>query len=215
MLNDPGYGKRDTEDHNCLLVNGRGQRQGIGTRNRGAHTTAFGRILKCGTTGGESYLVSDATSCYGEDLVRYQRHVLLAEGGYVLVFDDVQTASPGAFAVKWHTLRDLVPDGADGAAIRTETTSLHLVAAADAAAAASVAGARFDRTFRIESGDGLTTWRLFTVLAPDRSPQVSASFSEGAASVTVNGHAHVFRRSATGGYTYESVPVVAAPRPGE
>ena len=82
MLNDPGYGRIETADHNTLLVNGRGQSLNEppfpwGTRPRsfGRHSNSVAEILRCGSIGKDGYLVCEAKTCYAGMLERYQRHV--------------------------------------------------------------------------------------------------------------------------------------------
>ena len=164
--------------------------------------------------GGDSYLVSEAASCYGGELARYQRHVVLAEDGYVVVFDDVEAADPATFTVNWHTLFDLTTAADGRAVIRGKSASLHLAAAADSPIETSTGRARFDSVFRIQGTDSVKAWRLFTVLAPAGAPEIEASFSEDAASVTVNGREHTFARAEGGGYRYAAGAVIEAPRAG-
>jgi len=209
MLNDPGYGRRETEDHNALLVNGLGQRLNEepfpwGTRPRsfGRYSNSVGRILQCGTVGGDPYLVSEASSCYAGMLERYQRHVVLAEGDYVVVFDDVEAVEPSEFTVNWHTLWQAAGTGQGQALFTGRLTRLHLVARADRPVATAVGRARYDRAFRIDSAGPSKGWRLFTVLAPGEAPLVRTAFTADRAAVRVNGREHAFERTEDGSYRY-------------
>ncbi len=210
MLNDPGYGFKETADHNCLLVNGKGQSLNQepfpwGTRPRsfGRHSNSVAKILKCGTVGGDSYLVCEAKTCYAGMLERYQRHVVLAEGGYVVVFDDVEAAEPSEFTVNWHTRMDARMRGAGRALFTGDGQQLCLIALADRSARADVVPAQYDRAFRIDSPGPSKAWRLFTVLAPGESPTVGASFSRAGATVSVNGRDFAFKHNEDGSYRYD------------
>ena len=209
MLNDPGYGRRETEDHNALLVNGHGQRLNEepfpwGTRPRsfGRYSNSVGRVLECDTVGGDSFLVSEASSCYAGMLERYQRHVILAEDGYVVVFDDVEAVEPSEFVVNWHTVLNAAGTGEGQALFTGRQARLHLVARADRPAATAVQKAHYDRAFRIGSAGPSKGWRLFTVLAPGDAPLVAAVFLVDRAAVRVNGRQFVFERGEDGSYRY-------------
>ncbi len=163
MLNDPGYGFKETADHNCLLVNGKGQSLNEepfpwGTRPRsfGRHSNSVAKILKCGTIGGDSYLVCEAKTCYAGMLERYQRHAVLAEGGYVVVFDDVEAAEPSEFTVNWHTTSDAAMAAARSGAVHSRGRArCYVISLADRRATTAVVPAQYDRAFRIDSGGPL------------------------------------------------------------
>ncbi len=201
MLNDPGYGHRDASDHNCLLVNGQGQTR-QGSRRLGGRTAAFAEILECRAAGGESYLVSEAAPCYGGALERYQRHVVVCQGAYVLVLDDVLAAEPSQFTVNWHTKLDAQLNGPGGGIISGERERLHLAWNADSPSRADLGQTRFDRAFALQSPDAVRSWRLVTVLARGQAPALDTQFSDGGVTVTVNGRTHAFRRSSDGGVRY-------------
>ena len=166
-------------------------------------------ILKAGTVGADQYFVSDASSCYAGQVDRYQRHVILAGGGYVVVFDDVTAAAPSEFSVNWHTIlaTSVTPEGQG--LITGDKQKLYLAAAADRPVAASLVNGRFDWVFVVGSNGPAKEWRAFTVLAPNAAPKMETSFTADRASVTVNGKEHVFERTAAGPYRYaagEPVP---------
>ena len=208
MLNDPGYGVHETADHNSLLVNGQGQSLNEepfpwGTRPRsfGRHSNSVGKILKCGTIGRDCYLVCEAKTCYAGALERYQRHVILADGDYVVVLDDVEAAASSKFTVNWHTVMDASGAGAQ-ALFKGREQQLNLDAVADRPVTGAIAQARRDKAFRVDSNDPSKTWRLFTVLAPGERPTVSANFTGTSAAVTVNGREFAFKRNDDGSYRY-------------
>ncbi len=200
MLNDPGYGNRETADHNCLLVDGRGQTQ-QGSRRLGGHTPAVGTILACKVVGDDSYLVSDAASCYAGALKRYQRHVVVSPSGCMVVLDDVEAVRPAQFTVNWHTLLDIGTAAPDTAVIAGESHRLYVAAAADGPLQSGIVRAQFDRAFRVQSAGRTGTWRLLTVFMPGARPAVRVQFDEGTATVNVNGRPYTFRRT-DGGYRY-------------
>lgn len=213
MLNDPGYGKRATADHNTLLVNGKGQVRGKGTRHFGKNSTAFAEILNCGTFGEDSYLVSEAASCYGGALERFQRHLLLVDNGdFLICFDDVVAKNPAAFQVNWHSELDMTALRPNAAKIQGKENGLHLIAVSDSECVTDVSDSTFDHCFGIHSKPTRQTWRLFTVLSPRPEVQVRADFSDRRADIYVSGRAFTFTSRAGQGYRYSGGPVTEAER---
>ena len=215
MLNDPGYGVRESVEHNCLLVNGQGQHLNqepfpFGTRPRsfGKHSNSVAHILQCGKAGPDLYLVSDASSCYAGLVDRYQRHVVLADGGYVVVFDEVSAPKPSTFTVNWHMIWPTDTTGVGQALMTAEGQKLTVVAKADRPAITTVGAVDYDGAISIDSNGESKDWRLFTVLAPGDAPKVEASFTADRASIKVNDAEHVFERKADGSYRY--VPATPA-----
>jgi len=209
MLDDPGYGVRDTVDHNSLLVNGQGQHLNqvefpYGTRPRsfGRHSNSVAHILQCGQLGPDLYLVSDATTCYAGLVDRYQRHVVLAEGGYAVVFDEVSATKPSTFTVNWHMIWPTDTTGVGQALIMAPDQKLTVVAKADRPAITTVGPANYDGVISTDSNGESKDWRCFSVLAPGDAPKVEASFTADRASVSVNGTEHVFERQPDGTYRY-------------
>lgn len=76
VLRDPGYGVTATEEHSTLLVDGLGQ------------STGAGQIAAFGTVGPLTYAAADATACY-PSLRRFVRHVMMVEGDYLLIVDEI------------------------------------------------------------------------------------------------------------------------------
>jgi len=85
-----------TEAHNTVLVNGRGQIPG-----------KTGMIARFETRRDFDYLLGDAGAAYGEELTRFDRHILfLPDGGrrrYFVVADDLEAGSKSTFEWLLHT----------------------------------------------------------------------------------------------------------------
>ncbi len=81
LLRDPGYGKGATEVHSTLLVDGEGQ------NSAGARVAAFGNV------GEVSYMVGDASACYGK-LTDFRRHACMVAGEYMVLFDEIRSDDP-------------------------------------------------------------------------------------------------------------------------
>jgi hypothetical protein len=214
MLNDPGYGHRTTEMHNCVLVDGHGHHN-AGGRRPGVQTETYADILACGTVGGAPYLVADAAPCYEVPVTRAQRHAVLTREGFVIVLDDLLVPEPAEFTANWHTLHELAEGPGHSAVMQGEELALHVVQAADGPLEATIADGRHDRVWRVQSAAQSRAWRLFTVLAPDESPEVAAYFGEERVVVNVNGTEYPFEPTPEGGLRYAGGEYVEAPPIGE
>ncbi len=104
---------KDTRGHNCILVNGRGQKRG---RDCTAHLSentvvrsegALQRYEPGEAGGWAEYVFSEADCLYGEDEfalnVAWDRHVVMVDGEWFLIVDNVRTDMPVAFSWLWHT----------------------------------------------------------------------------------------------------------------
>jgi hypothetical protein len=83
-----------TGGHSTLLVDGEGQRYGEAYR---------GEVVHLESTPQYSYAVAAGADAYGPEVTRFDRHVLLAAEGYVLVIDDVETDGPRRLEWRWQT----------------------------------------------------------------------------------------------------------------
>ena len=80
IVRDPGYGKQETKDHSCLLINGKGQ-----------ETNTQGKTLLHGQDQGIYYFATDLSACYpGAGLKQYVRHFILIKDQHLVVLDQVQ-----------------------------------------------------------------------------------------------------------------------------
>ncbi len=79
LLTDPGYGRRATELHSTLLVDGQGQ------------AAAGGSVEAFGVVGDVVYAAGDASGCY-DGLSRFVRHVIMIDKSYFVIFDEVAPA---------------------------------------------------------------------------------------------------------------------------
>lgn len=97
------YPANSTEGHSTLLVDGRGQR--CGERHRGEVT-----LMKAAPE--YTYVVGEGAAAYGPEVKRFDRHLILAPSGRVLVVDDVELDEPRRLECLWQfagqaDLRDL------------------------------------------------------------------------------------------------------------
>jgi hypothetical protein len=88
------YAANATGGHSTLLVDGQGQRWGRDHKGEIVHVQAGPDF---------SYAVAAGAAAYGPEVLRFDRHVLLAAEGYVLVIDDVETDGPRRLEWRWQT----------------------------------------------------------------------------------------------------------------
>ena len=77
--------------HNALLINGKGQID--------RDATAHGHLVDFKSTEHLGYVVGDAQKCYGNQLDKYERHVIMIRPSVILVIDDLSASNP--FSVDW------------------------------------------------------------------------------------------------------------------
>ncbi|MBI5724936.1 MAG: heparinase II/III family protein [Planctomycetes bacterium] len=85
FVNDPGYGKWQTGEHSTILVNGKSQPK-----------DARAKYLRLGSGEGFHYLACDLSSCYDSDLSRFIRHLVMVDGRFIVILDDLALAEPSA-----------------------------------------------------------------------------------------------------------------------
>jgi hypothetical protein len=92
FIHDPGYGKKGTADHSTLLVNGKGQEEGL-----------RGTFPVFGSAANVHYLVSDLSTVYGGAVKRFQRHVVMVRGTYIVLLDDVTPSAPADMELRFQS----------------------------------------------------------------------------------------------------------------
>jgi hypothetical protein len=161
-----------TEAHNTVLVNGRGQAPG-----------KKGTIARFQTREGFDYLLGDAGDAYGEELTRFDRHVLFVPDGerrrYFVVADDLEAASKSTFEWLLHTNAQ-VKAGPGHVELRGSKASLDIFVVEpqpfDFSSSVSSAG---ERVIRIANSNPARKLQFIVVLYPRKpdepSPTVSAA----------------------------------------
>ncbi len=193
LLNDPGYGTRDTASHNTLLVNGQGQtaRSNGTNRSYGGYSDSVAKIETCSEVdGGHVYLVSNATDCYS-GLKSFRRHVILSKQGMVVVFDEVLATSPSTLSINWHPKKNIQVAGDQAAIFSGTKTKLLVQVDADQALSVSHSG----RKMSVTSREKVQALRLVSVMLPgyERDPQLAVSYSAARVEVSVAKQSFVFK----------------------
>jgi len=110
LIRDDGYRSKWTNQHNTLLVDGRGQ-LGEGEQwFQGAEPLAVKarpRILRAQSTPALDYIVGDAAAAYPADLglERFQRHLLFVKPDVLIVADDIQLQESKSLELRFHPER--------------------------------------------------------------------------------------------------------------
>ena len=188
FVSDPGYGANRTRDHSTVLANGKGQPRGVGARYR-----------RFGQGEGFAYLASDLSECYPDSgLTRFVRHVLMVDGRYLVLLDDLEANAPSAF--EWR-LQSRLPAEAHSdsrrATIHGSAADLHVVAAAPADARLRAESAdvplKRGRTrmqmLRISPDSPVRRTAIVTVLYPTPSDAAPPQVSFHRGTLTVSGEA--------------------------
>lgn len=142
------YPANNAEGHTTLLVEGEGQRYGEAHRGEVTHLESSPEF---------SYAVAEGAAAYGPELRRFDRHLVLAKEGYLIVVDEIETSGRKRLAWHWQTggeadlgaLADgrvevrneraaltfdlLWPDPAEGRTVRRVSLTAHYIPAWDPA----------------------------------------------------------------------------------
>jgi uncharacterized protein DUF4962/heparinase II/III-like protein len=177
MVNDPGYGKSSTAEHSSILVNGRGQPRNV-----------RGQYLRFGSGERFHYLASDLTQTYGPGVLeRFVRHLVMVDGRYVVVLDELACAESTRFEWRLQTRRSIdAKEGTTQAVLRGEQTNLHVISVAPGSAVADVGKAtlpflRFQPVEPVDKTTFLTI--LFPAAGPDAPPSVRFDKTQGVLTV--------------------------------
>jgi hypothetical protein len=115
LVHDPGYGDGETGQHSTVLVGGRGQRRG-----------GRGEFLRFGSGRRFHYLASDLSKVYEDpSLQRFVRHMVMVDGSYLVILDDLQADSPADFEWRLQT-RHTVTVNADRAVVQGQQWDLQV-----------------------------------------------------------------------------------------
>lgn len=119
LLRDDGYCTKHTDQHNALLVAGRGQLgEGKAWFDRSALAAAASqpRVLRAAPAPALDHLVGEAAGAYHPELGlrRFARHLLFLKPDVLVVADEVELAAPAELELLFHP-EDPAERGADGA----------------------------------------------------------------------------------------------------
>ncbi|HQU93460.1 MAG TPA: DUF4962 domain-containing protein [Pyrinomonadaceae bacterium] len=114
LTGDTGYlGIKQTDDHNTILVNGRGQeKDGVYEMFKEVPSERLDKIRLAEGDAGSGYLYArgEAASGYYADLgiQKFDRHFIYVEPGYFVIWDELQTAKPSTFTFLLNADREIV-----------------------------------------------------------------------------------------------------------
>ena len=117
LTGDTGYlGIKQTDDHNTILVNGRGQaKDGIYEIFKEVSNDVLDKIRIVEANGNEEYFYvqGDASSAYYADLglKKFKRHFLYVASEYFVVWDELETDKPSNFTFLLNADREIKLSG--------------------------------------------------------------------------------------------------------
>lgn len=115
LTGDTGYlGIKQTDDHNTILVNGRGQeKDGVYEMFKGVDNDRLDKIRLAEVDAGADYFYArgEASAGYYPDLglQKFDRHFLYLDPGYFVVWDELETEKPAKFTFLLNADRDVRP----------------------------------------------------------------------------------------------------------
>lgn len=119
LTGDTGYlGIKQTDDHNTILVNGRGQeKDGVYEMFKNVPNDKLDKIRVADFSSGKDYFYArgEAASGYYEDLglKKFDRHFLYLSPGYFVVWDELETEKPSVFTFLLNADRDIKSNGVE------------------------------------------------------------------------------------------------------
>lgn len=103
LISDPGWGHVHTTEHNCVLINEKGQiRDDYRMRDFGRQSATYAPIEQATSSDDWLYLLVDATACY-EGIARYRRHIVLCQPGHLIVVDEALAEDSTSLQTQWHS----------------------------------------------------------------------------------------------------------------
>ena len=121
MVNDPGYGDGHAMNHSTIFFNGKDQ---IGGR--------AGEYLHFGSGENFHYLATDLTNVYEQsDLNRFIRHMLMVDGEYIVMLDEVKVKNGAEMEWRLQTRSEARAFGNGHAVINGEDHQMYVLHAAD------------------------------------------------------------------------------------
>jgi len=132
LTGDTGYlGIKNTDDHNTILINNRGQaKDGIYEMFKEVSNERLDKIRIAETFGNKDYFYArgEAASGYYEDLglKKFDRHFLYAAPDYFVVWDELETEKPSEFSFLLNADREIKIDK-NVADLINETATLRVI----------------------------------------------------------------------------------------
>jgi hypothetical protein len=116
LIRDDGYHPKWTEQHNTLLVNGRGQYGEGAEWFNGSQALAQKvrpRILRAETTNTIDHITGDATEAYPRELglKRFVRHLVFVKPDVLIVADDILLDKEASLELRFHPEQQTLRDG--------------------------------------------------------------------------------------------------------
>lgn len=132
LTGDTGYlGIKQTDDHNTVLVNGRGQaNDGVYEMFKEVSNEKLDkiRIAEISGTSEYFYIRGEAASGYYDDLrlQKFDRNFLYVASGYFIVWDELETAKPSEFTFLLNADREIAIEG-NSAELINENAALRVI----------------------------------------------------------------------------------------
>lgn len=143
LTGDTGYlGIKNTDDHNTILVNGRGQeKDGLYEMFKDVPNERLDKVRIAETFGNEQFFYArgEAASGYYEDLglKKFDRHFLYVASGYFIVWDELETEKPSEFTFLLNADKEINLSG-NQADLVNENSALRVIRVAPNEAKSSV-----------------------------------------------------------------------------
>ncbi|MCA8911449.1 MAG: heparinase II/III family protein [Planctomycetes bacterium] len=186
FIHDPGYDKNETDKHTTITIDGESQ-----PKASQAKFLAFEEGKKF------AWFMNDLSDCYGGKTKRATRSVIMVNGEYLVIVDDVETTGTDDIDLRFQSKLP-IETTETGAVLKGKTGELHIIAATPEVAVATgdTAGAVKHVSLRAKQPSSDVTF--VTVMFPGKQPRVDWKTKGGKGTLTVNGDKHEFSHTSAG-----------------
>ncbi|MCA8914773.1 MAG: DUF4962 domain-containing protein [Planctomycetes bacterium] len=185
FIHDPGYDKNDTDKHTTITIDGKSQ-----PKASQATFKAFYEGKKF------SWFMSDLSDCYGGATKRAVRSVIMVDGEYLVILDDVETTGTTDIDVRFQTKQKIEKNDTGG--VFSGKGKLNIVAATPAVTVSTGDTAGPVKYLSLRAAQPDKELAFVTVLYPGSAPRVDWKVKGGKGTLTVNGDKHEFAQTSAG-----------------
>jgi hypothetical protein len=182
FIHDPGRGHPETGKHSTIVINGASQFDESWAIFRAFHE-------------GEkfSWFMNDLSGSYGAAVKRVKRSMIMVNGKYVVILDDVETAGSTDIDVRFQTRCGIALS--QTGAVLTGRGKLSVTTATPVVAVTTGETCQGVRHLSLKARNPAAAVLFVTVLYPGEAPPISWNSDADTASLTVGDDVHEFSRS--------------------
>jgi len=185
FLHDPGYGRKATDQHSTIIIDGDSQ-----------PTTSQANYLAFQEGKKFYWFTSDLSECYGGKTKRARRTVIMVEGKYVVLLDEVETTGSTDIELRFQSKRQ-IQTTATGATL-SGRGKLNIITATPEVSVTTGDTHADVKHVSLKAKAAGKEQTFVSVLHPGEPPRVEWSVKSGKGTLTVGGDKHEFSQTSEG-----------------